>query len=209
MNTTSAHPTHPATGGAKGKHLLFNHETVLIISFVVIAIVLLSFLFSLLWSYFRVGFTFLLAWLLIVIIRKTESWKLGVECFYITAFLFSYAFSSIATFILCATAILFVVKVFRPDELEGALTQLVALGGTAFSTRIVFNMFGAGITETQLLISGMALYLIWDAVRFFVALKIAPAPWVKLFVSFITGAFVNYLYYTTFAYTLLQILLKM
>jgi hypothetical protein len=190
------------------KNIFLHHETILIIGIILAAIIVISFLFSFLWTSFKFGFAILMGWLLIVITRKTDSWKMGIECYYILTFLFAFAFGPWLAFFLTGTALAFVVKVFRPDEVHGAITQMVGCTGIAFTTKIFVNMYSMDITKPQLLIAGMILFVVWDVARFLVALKVSPAHWVKLVASFITGVFVNYFYYSTFAFVLLKFLLS-
>jgi len=190
------------------KNILLHRETLIIIAIIIGAIAILSILFSFLWAYFKTVFICLIAFILIVVTRKTDSWKMGIECYYIFTFLLAYAFSPWLAIFVTASAILFVVKFFRPDELHGALTQITAVIGLAFTASHFAAKYGAAITQPQLLFIAILTFVIWDIVRFLVALKISPAHWVKLFASLLTGAFVNYFYYITFAYPLLQFLLR-
>jgi hypothetical protein len=190
------------------KNILLHKETVLIIGLILASLILVSVFFSFLWAQFKFGFVFLLAWLLIVITRRTDSWKMGIECYYVFTLLFAFAFNGWIAFFMSTSALLFVVKFFRPDELQGTLTQISGIAGIAATTHYFSAYYGPAITQSQLLFVGILLFGIWDFVRFLVALKISPAHWVKLFASFITGIFINYFYYITFAYPLLQFLLS-
>jgi len=190
------------------KNIFLHRETILILLAVFGSILALTLLFFFLWSFFKIGFVCLMAFILIVVVRRTDSWKMGVECYYIIAFLFAYAFSPILAILVTVLAILFVVKVFRPDEFAGSMTQITAIIGMAFTAKYVALKYGATITQPQLLFAGVITFVVWDFIRFLVAVKITPTHWVKLFASLLTGAFVNYFYYVTFAYPLLQFLLK-
>ncbi len=191
------------------KNILLNHETVLIVGAILAAIILFTLFFSFLWAKFQVAFVCILAWILIVITRKTDSWKMGIECYYIFTFLLAYAFNVWLSLFVVVSGVLFVIKVFRPDELQGSLSQLFGIIGIGFSTKFFVARYGMSITKPQLLFAGLILFIIWDFIRFLAALKICPAHWVKLFASFITGIFVNYFYYSTFAFPLLMFLLSL
>ena len=192
---------------SKQKNIFLHKETLLIITAIATAIILLSVLFFSLWAYFKIGFVSLLAFILIVVTRRTDSWKMGLECYYFLTFILAYVFSPLFSLILCGLAILFVIKFFRPDELQGGITQILAMTGMAFTAGFLRGHFGLEITKTALLIMGISNFIFWDLFRFIVALKITPAHGVKLFVSWLTGAFANYLYYSTFAYPLFLFLL--
>jgi len=201
--------THSSLAKTAGsKNILLHRETILILSAIVLAIVVLTFFFSFMWTYFKVGFMSLLAFLLIVVTRKTDSWKMGIECFYIFSFIFSYVFSPWFAIILVVGALLTVVKLFRPDELQGTISQIVGVIIIAFIAMFFSARYGLVITQQQLLFAGVLSFLVGDLIRFLVALKVTPAHWVKLFASLITGAFINYFYYSTFAFPLLKLLMS-
>jgi len=188
------------------KSILLHREALVIILVIIVSIVALTILFSFLWKFFRLGFVCVIAWLLIVVVRKTDSYKLGMENFYISAFLLSYAFSPLLAIAILNAGFWFVYKVFRPDELQGVITQVVATAGIAVTAPFFFAKYGAAITPSQLLFAGVFCAIFWDFVRFLVALKVTPCHWVKLFVSFITGVFINYFLFATFAHPILMFL---
>ncbi|MFH1450878.1 MAG: hypothetical protein ABIF92_02765 [archaeon] len=201
-------PNSSLTKTSGKKNLLMNHETLLILGVIVAAIIILSIFFTLLWTYFKLGFVCVITFILIVVTRKTDSWKMGIECFYICAFLFGFAISPYVAILVVSSAIMFVIKFFRPDELAGAITQVISTSGVAFTGMFFFSHYGVEITHPQLVFAGTFAFVLWDLIRFFIALKITPAHWVKLFASLTTGAFINYFYYSTFGFYLLHLLLK-
>jgi len=189
------------------KTLLSQRETVLIIFSVLVCLIISSILFSLLWRFFRIGLVWLLAFLIIVYTRKTDSWKMGLECFYFLTFMLTYALGPLFAASVIFPAFYIVIKI-RPDELQGSLTQYFSLSGVMLTTRYFAGLFGPSISPATFLILGTGMFAFWDFMRFLIANKITGQHWVKLFVSYITGVIVNYFYFSTFAYALLQFLLS-
>jgi len=193
---------------ANQRNILLHRETLLLFLIITGSVLFVSTVFFFLWGYFKIGFVALSAFLLIFITRKTDAWKIGVECFYFLTFVLSYAFSPWFALLITISAFVLVIKV-RPDELNGSLTQIPAVLGVALTARYYALTYGAAITSSQFFFIGLLSFVIWDFLRFIIANKITPQHWVKLFISFLTGFCVNYLYFKTFGYAILKLLLTL
>ena len=187
------------------QNLLFQRETLLIFVAVSISLALTSVIFILLWRFFKIGFVWLFSLILIILTRKMDVWKMGVECFYFLSFMLTYSLGPLFTASIIFPAFYIVIKI-RPDELQGSLTHLVSLSGVMLTTKYFAGVFGPNIGTIPFLILGVCMFAFWDFIRFLVASKITGQHWIKLFISFITGIVVNYFYFSTFAYHLLQFL---
>jgi len=168
--------------------------------FGLIAIMVISMLgFNILWTYFKLGFFWIFSLLAMLITRKTDAWKMGVECFYFLTFVYAYVFGPIFTVPLYVICMVIVIKL-RPDEFNGGIVHTIVLTGLTFTTAYLAGIYGLGISAQQFLLLGIGSILFWDTVRMFLAKKLAPVSWVKLIVSEFVGMFVNYFYFTTFGF---------
>lgn len=173
---------------------------------IILALSILTFNF--LWHYFRVGFLWFLSLIAMIITRKTDAWKMGVECFYFLTFIYAYSFGVVFTIPLYVTCMLLVIRL-RPDEFNGAVTHMLVLTGLTLTTRYFAGIYGTGISQPTFILLGLASIFFWDTLRGFIARKIAPVSWVKLLASEAIGLGVNYFYFTTFGYAFFNYILAL
>lgn len=185
--------------------ILPQKETFLIIGTISLALLLTSLAFFWLWASFKIGFVWLIAFFLIFISRKTDSWKLGLECFMFLSFLFSYVYSLWFTLPMVYAALILVVK-FRPDELNGVLAHSIALTGVALLGSYFGGLYGLHPSTHNFLFAALASISFGVVFDFFIALKIAPVHWFKNFMNHLLDMMMNYFYITTFGLSLLYFL---
>ncbi len=193
----------------KSKISIDIHTGPIVIGVGVVILIILSILaFNFLWYYFKAGFIWFLSLIAMLITRKTDSWKMGVECFYFLTFVYAYTFGIVFTIPLYILCMLIVIKL-RPDEFNGAVTHMIVLTGLTLTARHLVGIYGTSISHSTFIFLGIGSILFWDTIRGFIAKKMAPIPWIKLFVSEFIGLTVNYFYFTTFGYAFFKYVLTL
>ena len=137
------------------------------------------------------------------LVRRTDSWKMGVEIFYLLTFLLAYAFNLYYVLPMIYIVLILVIKV-RPDEVNGAVIHSFILTCLALTSRFLFGIYGPGITESQFIFVAILSIFGWLIIDFFIALKISPVHWIKLIVNKTLNMIVNYFTITLIGYKLLM-----
>ncbi|MFH1450877.1 MAG: hypothetical protein ABIF92_02760 [archaeon] len=191
---------------SQGKNIFLHHETVLIVSIIIAALVLTTTLFLVLWSFFKLGFVWIVAFLLFFLVRKTNVWKFGLEIHFFLVFLTTYVFGiwfSIPLVILTLAAVLKI----RPDELEGCIINFAGLLLEILLVSRIAIHFGPGISETAFLWSAMIVIIIGVILDFFMTLRMYPFLWMKLSVTHVLDIFVQYTFISAVGFSIFHFLL--
>jgi len=140
-------------------------------------------------------------------VRRTDSWKMGIECFYLLSFTLSYAFGLYFTLPLIYIVLIAVMKV-RPDELNGCVVHSIILTGVALTARVFLGFYGINITEAIFIKTALGTIITWLFIDLLVAKKIAPVSLGKLGMIKIMNSVGNYFLITLFGFKLLRYFLS-
>ncbi len=138
--------------------------------------------------------------------RYPDSWKMGLEVFYLFTFIYAYVFDVFFTLPIIFLSFWLVTR-FRPDELNGVVVHLVVLTGLALTARLFYGWYGIAITADQFLFALMLSTIIWLIADAIIALKTAPVPLPKLVITHSLETIVTYYAATFFGYKALQFFL--
>jgi len=198
---TSTHSS--PTKKTSKKNIFLERETLLIVLSIAAALFIATFLFLFLWKYFKIGFVWLMAFIVIFVFRKTDLWKMGVEIHYLIVFIGTYVFGMLFSLPLIYLVLGAVVKV-RPDEGQGATVHAIIFTGIAATSHIIKRFYGMNLSLSTFLMLTLGTFIFWIIIDFFLTLKIAPVHWTKALVTHVLDAILNYFYITIFGYTLYQ-----
>lgn len=190
------------------KNLFLQRETLLIVGAFLVLFIGTVFIFTALWSNFRIGFVWIVAFLLVFASRWSESWKIGMEAFYLLTFLFSYIFGLWFALPLVYLAFALVVKA-KPHELNGVMAHTVAITLVAVFARFFFNSYGLSLTSAEFIFIALASIVPGIAFDFFLAWKIAPVPLFKNLLNHAMDFTVNYFVITTIGITIYRFFLTL
>jgi len=175
----------------KGKTLLLHRESILMISAVIAALIIITVLFILMWSSLKPFFIWLVALIIIVFTRRTDLWYMGIEVHFLVAFMFSYVFGIWYTIPLIAISLGIVFKL-RPDQGSGLVIQITTLTFIAALARIIFYFYGVGITEAELVFAYMICIILAQIADTILSIFFCPAPKMKIAIIHTFGVLVNY-----------------
>ena|GEM_PF-2524090 len=190
------------------RNLLLQRETLMIVG-VVSALLLAaisSFLF--LWGNFRIGFVWIISFMLIFASRYFYLWKVGVECFYLLTFMFSYIFGLWVALPLVYISFALVAKIL-PHELNSVLSHGTAITFVAFASRILLNSYGLSLAPAEFVLVALVAIFPGIAFDFLLAWKIAPVSLFKNFMNHAMDYIVNYFMITSFGFALFTFFLTM
>jgi hypothetical protein len=146
-------------------------------------------------KYFVLPFAFLA----ILITRRADSWKVGIEVFYFSPFLLAYTYNLFIALAISFLAFYFVVKT-KPSEGNGIVIHSVIITIIATIASVLSGHFGTNITEMQFFWSayGTVLFAIWvDAI---IVKFSAPVPLPKNIITHTMGSFANYILISKIGY---------
>jgi hypothetical protein len=185
------------------KNIFLHRETFMIIGTVLGILLAATFIFFFLWSHFRIGFVWLVSFILIFAMRRSDSWKMGLEGFYLLTFLYSYIFGLWFALPIVYMAFALVVK-FRPDELNGVITHSIAITFVAIAARFFLGSHGLALGSAEFTFIALASIFPGIAADFFLAWKMAPVPLFKNFINHAMDFTVNYFVITSIGFTLFK-----
>lgn len=138
--------------------------------------------------------------------RLPDSWKMGLEVFFLFTFIYAYAFGLmfILPLIYCA---FYLVTRIRPDEVNGVVVHIVVLTGLAFTARLFYGWYGMAITPGQFVLAALLGIFIWLVVDTIIAIKTAPVPLPKLMITHGLQIIISYYTATFFGFKVLQFFL--
>lgn len=158
-------------------------------------------------AYFQIITLWILSIGFFVLMRLPNSWKMGLEVFYLFTFIYAYVFNLLFVLPLLFTALLIVLKI-RPDEGSGCFVHAIVLTGTALTARLFFNFYGPSITEAEFVFAVMFTIVVWLIADTIVAVRIAPVPLPKLIINHALDFTVNYFVVTTVGFRILKFFLR-
>lgn len=199
MTTPQAKPKTP-------KNLLMNHEVFVLIAILLAALAVTSSIFFLLWSFFKVGFIWLVCFLLFFSIRRTRLWQFGFEFHFFMIYVTAYAFGPWFALSLILVTLVAVVKT-RPGELVGCIINFVLLSLEAIVVWRISAALGPGISASAFLWSAMIVITTGIILDFLLTLRMFPYNWMKLSFTHVVDIFVQYSLCTVLGLAILQFLL--
>ncbi|MFO7872162.1 MAG: hypothetical protein R6U26_00795 [Candidatus Undinarchaeales archaeon] len=143
-----------------------------------------------------------------ILMRLPDSWKMGLEVFYLFTFIYAYLFDLFFVLPLLYTALLIVVKI-RPDEGSGAFVHSIVLTGTALTARFFFSLYGLGISQSEFVFAALFTLVVWFIGDTIIALKTAPVPLPKLVINHTLEFIINYFIITLFGYKILNFFMNL
>ena len=194
------------TAKHKGKHLLLHKETLLLILILVSALFITTTIFLVLWSFFKIGFVWVLCFLLFFLARKTDFYKYGFEIHFFLIFVTTYLFSfwfSVPLFILG----LFSVWRIRPDEFEGCLIHFAGLLFIVIAASIISSRFGLAVSSSAFFWASMIIVSIGIIIDFLLTLRVHPQLWMRLIIGHLLDIFIQYSALSAFGFTIFKLLL--
>jgi|ETN02SMinimDraft_4_1059925.scaffolds.fasta_scaffold01470_8 hypothetical protein len=150
----------------------------------------------------------LIIFLAIFITRRADSWKVGIEVFYLSAFLLAYTYNLFVSLAISFFAFYFVVKT-KPSEGAGIVIHSIMVTILATTASVLSGHFGTSLSQTQFFWSTYIsiLIIIWlDAIVVFFS---APVPLPKNIITHSMGSFANYLIISKIGYPLFLYLLSL
>ncbi len=154
-------------------------------------------------KYFQILTVWILSLGFFVLMRLPDSWKIGLEVFYLFTFIYAYVFNLFFVLPLLYVALLIVVKI-RPDEGSGAFVHSIVLTGTALTARFFFSLYGLNITQPEFVFAALFTIVVWLIGDTLVAFKTAPVPLPKLAINHTLEFIINYFIITLFGYKILN-----
>ena len=123
---------------------------------------------------------------------------------FVTTFVFGWLFST-SLFI---AVIVIVVKFFRPDELQGAIINIVCLSIVTGLTVYLTSVFGMAIAPSTFIWVATAVVALGIFLDYVMILRIFPYLWLKLTMMHILEVFLQYYFIVAFGFKIFQLLLS-
>jgi len=196
------------TAKNKGKHLLLHKETLLLVLILIAALFVTTAIFLTLWSFFKIGFVWVICFLIFFTARKMDFYKYGFEIHFFLIFVTTYLFRfwfSVPLFILG----LFAVWRIRPDEFEGCLIHFVSFLFIVIAASKAASMFGPTVSSTTFFWTAMIIITISIIIDFLLTLRVHPQLWMRLIIGHLLDIFIQYSLLSAFGFTILKFLLEL
>ncbi|MFH1424151.1 MAG: hypothetical protein ABIG20_00550 [archaeon] len=142
-----------------------------------------------------------------VAMRLPNSWKIGLEVFFLFTFFYSYIFGAVFTISVILFAWIIVFK-RRPDEGQGLVAHFIVLMGMIVTARIFLYIYGIGISSGELLFASLFSLALWLIADTLLAPRIAPVPIPKLIVNHSLEFLIGYIVATTWGYEIFKFLIS-
>lgn len=188
-------------------HLILKNVSLFLVILIII-IVLSIITIYLLWPHLST----LLAWLAVLslffISRRYDSWKIGIEIFYFTAFASAFIFGLFFTLTAWLASSYLIFKA-RPDELNGLVAHTIVLSGVMIFAKIFTNFHSLVITEHTFTAIAFFSCTFWIAADTLLAIKIAPVPVPKAIVNHSLEIMFNYFMISFFGYKIFKFLISL
>jgi len=191
-----------------GKNILLHHETAIILLVIAIALVVTTAGFLLLWNFLKIGFVWLICFLIFFMIRKTNLWKFSIEVHFFMIFVTTFVFGWIFSTTLFITTLFVVVKFFRPDELEGAVINFVCLSIVVLVSSYLASVFGMAITESTFIWVATGVVALGILLDYAMIMKIYTHLWMKFTMMHILEIFLQYYAISAVGFKIFQFLLS-
>jgi len=195
------------TAKHKGKNILLHKETLLLVLILVAALFVTTAIFLTLWAFFKIGFVWVICFLIFFLMRKMDIYKYGFEIHYFLIFVTTYIFSFWFSLPL-VLLVLFTVWRIRPDEFEGCLVNLAGFTIIIIATTFLAPIFGPAISASAFFWLSMVIVTISIILDLLMILRIHPSLWVKFLVSHLLDIFVQYYAISAFGFTIFQLLMQ-
>ena len=191
-----------------GKNIFLHHETSIILLVILVALVVTTTGFILLWNFLKVGFVWLICFLIFFMIRKTNLWKFSIEVHFFMIFVTTFVFGWLFATTLFITTLFVVIKFFRPDELQGAIINFVGLSIVVILTSYLASVFGMTITSSTFVWVATGVVLLGILLDYVMILRIFPFLWLKLTMMHILEIFLQYYAISAIGFKIFQFLLS-
>jgi len=175
----------------KGKNIAAHRETWIMICGVVIALVIITIIFMLLWNRFTVMFYWVIGALLIFFTRKTDLWYMGIEIHFPIAFFMSYVFGPLFAFSMIITSYAAVWKV-RPDQGHGIMIQFTSLSIMIGLSLLLKYFYGSGITSSQFVWGFLIIVVLVQLVDGILSKLFCPSPPLKIVIIHSLDIIISY-----------------
>ena len=184
-----------------------HQETLILVLILIAALVITTTLFLTLWSFFKIGFVWVICFLIFFTARKMDFYKYGFEIHFFLIFVTTYLFSFWFSFPLFILG-LFAVWRIRPDEFEGCLVHFVGFSFIAITASMVASRFGPAISSTTFFWAAMIIVTIGIIIDFLLTLRIHPQLWMRLIIGHLLDIFIQYSLLSAFGFTIFKFLLE-
>ncbi len=171
----------PARAKTGRKNILLQRETMIFVAGIIIALLVLTFVFSFLWGKFTVWFYWVLFICVIFFTRRTDAWKMGIEVHFALTFYSAFAFGPLFAITMVLIPYALVWKV-RPDEGNGVMIQMVTLSLMIGLARLFHFIYGAGITGSEFMIAFIVSIVIVQLTDGVLSKMFCPSHIVKILV---------------------------
>jgi hypothetical protein len=192
----------------KGKSIFLHYETAFLAVILVAALVITTTLFFLLWNFLKIGFVWIICFLIFFMIRKTNLWKFSIEVHFFMIFVTTFVFGWLFSVSLFIVTLFVVVKFFRPDELQGAIINLVCLAIVTGLTVYLASVYGMTIAASTFVWVATAVVAIGIVLDYLMILRIFPFMWMKLTMMHILECFLQYYFISAIGFKIFKFLLS-